>query len=142
MGDNRTVYLVSCVSEKRPVPTLAKDLYTSSWFKKARHYAERSGNPWFILSAEHGLVSPDQVLAPYEKTLNTMPIAERRKWAERVSAQLEEVVPQMERAVFLAGQRYREFVADHLRKRNILVEVPMQGLRIGEQLSWLSSHDG
>jgi hypothetical protein len=139
---NRTVYLVSCVGEKRPVPTLAKDLYTSSWFKKARHYAEWSGNPWFILSAEHGLVSPDQVLAPYEKTLNTMPIAERRKWAQRVSSQLEEVVPRMERAVFLAGQRYREFVADHLRKRNILVEIPMQGLRIGEQLSWLSNHDG
>lgn len=124
------------------MPTPAKDLYTSSWFTKARRYAEGTGCPWFILSAEHGLVSPDQVLAPYEKTLNTMPIAERRKWAERVAAQLKEMSPQMEIAVFLAGQRYREFLSDHLQSRNVVVEVPMQGLRIGEQLSWLGRRDG
>ncbi len=142
MGESGTVYLISCVSEKRSAPTPAKDLYTSPWFKKARDYTERAGCPWFILSAEHGLISPNQVVAPYEKTLNTMRIAERRKWAERVSSQLKEVSPEMERAVFLAGQRYREFLVDHLRKRNISIEVPMQRLRIGEQLSWLGTRDG
>jgi hypothetical protein len=142
VGESGTVYLISCVSEKRSAPTPAKDLYTSPWFKKARDYTERAGCPWFILSAEHGLISPNQVVAPYEKTLNTMRIAERRKWAERVSSQLKEVSPEMERAVFLAGQRYREFLVDHLRKRNISIEVPMQRLRIGEQLSWLGTRDG
>lgn len=42
--------------------------------------------------------------------------------------------------VFLAGQRYREFLADHLKSRGIVVEVPMEGLRIGQQLSWLGRH--
>lgn len=142
VGNMATVYLVSCVSQKRLVPTMAKELYISPWFKKARRYAESTGCPWFIMSAEHGLVRPDQVLSPYEKTLNTMPIAERRKWAERVSAQLEDVSPQMERAVFLAGHQYREFLTSHLQNCDIIVEVPMQGLRIGEQLSWLGNHNG
>ena len=37
-----------------------------------------------MLSAEHGLVDPDEVIAPYDKTLNNVPIAVRRQWAERV----------------------------------------------------------
>jgi hypothetical protein len=47
-------------------------LVQSDLFCKARRFAEASGCPWFILSAEHGLVAPGQVIAPYERTLNTM----------------------------------------------------------------------
>jgi hypothetical protein len=49
----------------------------SDWFLKARHYVDQSGAPWFILSAEYGLVPPDQVISPYERTLNTMPVLAR-----------------------------------------------------------------
>jgi hypothetical protein len=59
-----TVYLVSCVARKRHVAAPAKDLYLSVWFRKARAYVESFGCPWFILSAERGLVRPDQILAP------------------------------------------------------------------------------
>lgn len=132
-----TVVLVSCVSQKRARATAAKDLYVSDWFVKARAYAERLGVPWFILSAEYGLVDPDAVIAPYEKTLNTMSSPARRDWADRVFSQLRSAAPDARSVVFLAGARYREFLAERLRARGITVEVPMQGLRIGEQLSWL-----
>jgi hypothetical protein len=108
--DDTTIYLVSCVSQKRQEACAARDLYVSDWFCKARRYAEASRCSWFILSAEYGLVSPDQVVAPYERTLNTMAVAERRAWAERVSRQLAETVPHVARVVFLAGERYREFL--------------------------------
>lgn len=135
-----TVYLVSCVSQKRAWACEARDLYVSELFRKARRYVEASGCPWFILSAEHGLVAPGQVIAPYERTLNTMGVAERRAWAERVAAQLAEAVPDLSRVVFLAGERYREFLARDLAVREVAVSVPMQGLRIGEQLRWLGQH--
>jgi hypothetical protein len=137
MRNKNTIYLISCVSVKRHVPSLAKDLYISPWFLKARHYVERTDCPWYILSAEYGLVSPDQTLAPYEKTLNSMPIGERRHWAKKVIVQMDQAIPQIECAVFLAGQRYREFLMSQLQSRGISVEVPMEGLRIGEQLGWL-----
>jgi hypothetical protein len=135
------IYLISCVGEKGTEPTLAKDLYTSSWFGKARPYVEDAGCRWFILSAEHGSVSPDQKLAPYDRSLNTMPINERRKWAERVSGQIDRASPHVNCAVLLAGHRYREFLVGYLRSRSIAVWVPMQGLRIGQQLRWLSKHE-
>jgi Family of unknown function (DUF6884) len=135
-----TVYLVSCVSQKQLQPCAARDLYISDLFRKARRYVEASGCPWFVLSAEYGLVSPDQVIAPYERTLNKMGVAHRRAWAERISRQLAEAVPDLSHVVFLAGERYREFLAGHLASRGVMIQVPMKGLRIGEQLSWLWQH--
>lgn len=135
-----TVYLVSCVKQKRARKYAARDLYVSALFCKARRYAEASGCPWYILSAEYGLVSPDQVVAPYERTLNTMAVADRRAWAERVAVQLATAVPDLARVVFLAGERYREFLTPHLIRRGVAVLVPMKGLRFGKQLSWLGQH--
>jgi len=133
------LFLGSCVGQKQPSPTRAKDLYTSPWFRLARAYVEATGCPWFILSAKYGLVHPDQLIEPYERTLNRMPIEERRAWAGRVGAELDRLLGVQE-VIFLAGARYREFLSDHLRNGGIRVEVPMEGLTIGLQLQWLSNH--
>lgn len=144
MPIHHPICLVQCVSQKNPKRALARDLYVSHWFRLARRYVETIGCPWFILSAKHGLVAPDQILAPYEQTLNTMAIADRRAWACSVETQMEEQLgrlqmPSGDRIVILAGLRYREFLMDYLRRRFSSVEVPMEGLRIGEQLSWLQA---
>src|SRR4029077_14732358 len=85
-----TICLVSCVWSKKATPALAKDLYQSSWFFKARTYVESVGSCWFILSAEHGLVHPDESIEPYDMTLSTVGIAERRNWSRRVQQQMDE----------------------------------------------------
>jgi hypothetical protein len=113
-------------------------LYVSDWFKKARLYVEGSGDFWFILSAEHGLLDPEAIVAPYEKTLNHMGVNQRRAWAAKVIEQMEHQLPRTERIVVLAGARYREFLMDNLHSKAKQVVVPLEGLRIGEQLSWLS----
>jgi hypothetical protein len=135
-----TICLVSCVGAKRTTAAPAKALYQSDWFIKARAYAEAISQRWFILSAKHGLVHPDDVIAPYEQTLNTMDIAGRRNWARLVQSQMDDAIPDAAQIVVLAGQRYREFLMDYLGRRAHTVEVPMAGLRIGEQLGWLESH--
>ena len=133
------VFLVSCVAGKRSGPTPAAELYTSAWFIKARELVEASGEPWFILSAEHGLLAPDQVIAPYERTLNTMSASERREWARRVQQQMEVSLPEADEVVVLAGNRYRENLMPYLREQFWKVTVPMEGLTIGRQLSWLDN---
>ena len=133
-----TIHLVSCAARKQPVPAPAKCLYTSALFRKARSHVVGTSLPWFILSAEYGLVRPDEVIAPYDRTLNTMSVADRRRWARRVLMQLESHLEGVTEVVFLAGLRYREFLTPSLHRRGLLVSVPMQGFRIGEQLRWLS----
>lgn len=130
--------LVSCVKSKQARAAPARELYTSAWFTKVRALVEAQNANWFILSALHGLVAPDQEIAPYEKTLKTMGVAERRAWAEKVLEQLEPHLKGRRRVVFFAGEPYREFLVAPLQARGIAVEVPMEGLSIGRQLAWLT----
>ena len=135
------IFLVSCVSEKRPEPAPAKDLFISDLFKKSRAYVESTGKPWFILSAKYGLVDPEECICPYDKTLNKMPKEKRRKWAEGVLGQLLPHLDGVNSVVILAGKHYREFLELELSNRGFNVCVPMHGLQIGKQLSWLDASD-
>lgn len=129
---------MSCVAKKRAYAAPARDLYASALFQKARAYAERTADEWFVLSAKYGLVSPDTVIEPYDVTLNAMGVGERRAWAAKVQRQLEPVTRAGDTVVMLAGARYREGLMAALQRRGVRVEVPMEGLKIGEQLQWLS----
>lgn len=129
--------LVSCVGQKGRSPAPAKDLYLSDWFIKARRVVEREGWRWFVLSAKHGLLDPEEQVAPYEKTLNTMSADERRSWASEAWQALEPHLAGVRSVVFFAGQKYREHLEPRLRDLGIEVRVPMEGLRIGEQRAWL-----
>jgi hypothetical protein len=64
-----TIVLVACSARKRGTPCPAKDLYTSTLFRYSRRYAEQFGDRWYILSARHGLLSPEARISPYEQTL-------------------------------------------------------------------------
>jgi hypothetical protein len=130
------VFLVSCVSKKRSAASPAKELYLSDWFIKARHAVEATGRPWFILSAKYGLVDPATVIETYDTTLKTMGVAERRVWADRVYLEIKERFALPTHFVILAGATYREFLANLLLDWGATIDVPLEGLRIGEQLQW------
>jgi uncharacterized protein DUF6884 len=132
--------LVSCVKSKRTHSVPARSLYTSPWFCKVRDIVEASGARWFVLSALYGLVAPDAEIAPYDRTLNTLGVAERRAWASTVLERLLPEIVTVKRIVMFAGQRYREFLVEPLERRGMKVEVPMARLSRGQQLAWLSEH--
>lgn len=133
------VALVSCVKKKRETPAPACDLYISQLFRGLRGYAQRNADAWFILSAMHGLLRPDQIVAPYERTLNRLAKADRIAWAERVGQQLLGVLPAGAKIVMLAGERYREFLLPLLVGHGFAVSVPLAGLKLGEQLQRLKT---
>jgi hypothetical protein len=94
-------------------------------------------SPWFILSARYGLLAPQKRIGPYDQTLNTMKTAHRQTWAADVRRQMDVELPDAQRCVVLAGERYREFLMDYLNER-FVTEVPMRGLTLGKQLRWLT----
>jgi len=127
--------LISCVSQKLDKPAISKDLYTSTLFKVCYKYAASlKPDAIFILSAKYGLVSCDQVVAPYDMTLNEIKAKDVKKWSERVLVELRKQADlQKDLFIFLAGDKYRKHLLPHIRN----CQIPMKGLRIGEQLSWL-----
>jgi len=138
---SRTIALVACVKTKASTPRPAGDLYTSDLFAKASAYAEKISDAWYILSAKYGLVGPNEIIAPYEKTLRQMPIAQRKAWAAQVFQDLCAVaVKPGDRIVILTGEDYREYLVEPLRAFGCHVEIPMLGLSFGKQKSWLKEH--
>lgn len=103
--------LISCVSKKRLSAAEAKDLYDSALFDKSRKFVEQRCDSWFILSAKYGLVEPEDVIEPYEETLNTKSRRERDEWADRVWAILHQRLKPDDHVTILAGERYRESLA-------------------------------
>ena len=133
----KRVFLVSCVSKKKTASARAAEMYVSSLFLKERNRIEKTGCPWFILSAKYGLLDPDKIIEPYNVSLNTMSAKERRAWAEKVRQQMESQLPNADKIVIFAGATYRRYLLPYLERRFPNVEIPMQRLKIGQQLQWL-----
>ena len=86
------VIILGCVSSKRSSPAKAKDLYVSPMFAKRRRYAESTGRPWFIFSAEHGIIDPEVVIAPYDVAMAKLPVDQVRAKGLQAVDQLEALV--------------------------------------------------
>lgn len=130
-----TVVLISCVSKKLNHRALAAELYTSPLFRLNLAYAKKlSPDAIYILSAKYGLLRLDDAVEPYDLTLNEMGSVQVRAWAHVVIEQLQkEADLRADHFVFLAGAKYRQHLTPHLNS----YEVPLEGLRIGEQLGQL-----
>ncbi|WP_366521820.1 DUF6884 domain-containing protein [Herbaspirillum rubrisubalbicans] len=75
------VALIDRCGPKLSAAAPASQLYRSPVFQKSKRYAELHCDEFAILSAKYGLVLADQVIDPYDLTLNGMTAVERRKWA-------------------------------------------------------------
>lgn len=134
---NGTTVLVSCVSKKSDIPQQSKNLYKSDWFIKARKWAEKNGDRWYILSAKYGLLDPEKIIEPYNMTLSTMSSDARREWGVVVTEQIKNRIKFPSKIILLAGQKYRE----HIDLHNYIADIPMKGLGIGQQLQWLNNQN-
>jgi hypothetical protein len=129
-----TIGLVGCGKGKLDYAASARNLYTGALFRKSSAYCIANYEGWFILSAKHGLLHPDDVIDPYDLSLKNLSAEERRLWAKRVLAQIEE--RKLNDATFYihAGDRYAESLEPHLQSQR-----PLKGLGIGKQLAWYSA---
>lgn len=141
------ILLVGCGKTKRDTsagPVAARDLYTGNLFLARRAYAESTGRPWWILSAEHGLLEAEAQVIAYDTRIIDLTPMEKRRWAAesmqaifaRVGLLAKDVVIELH-----AGRAYRDAL------RSIYepgqppeVELPLEHLGIGQQLSWYIRH--
>lgn len=139
--DGVDLVLVTCVKSKLDVPAAAKDLYVSTLFTRQRAYAESAGLPWFILSAEHGLVAPEEWLAPYERYLPDTPASYRAAWGRWVAERLDLLAgPLQNRIIEIhAGSAYVEALSPHLAAKGAVLHTPLAGLSMGQRLAWYAN---
>lgn len=136
-GDPRTLAIVSCTGPGQSKPSRGRDHFTSPLFRELCTFAERQAGRWFLLSAAHGLVDPDDIIMPMAAVMHRKDAAARQSWSARVIEQLAPHLAGVERILLLANARSREYLLDFLRQDGRTVQIPLEGLSLGEQLQWL-----
>lgn len=141
MAERPRIGLVGCVKTKLSREAPAQDLYVSDLFRGRRSHVERTCDRWYILSAKHHLLRPEEVIAPYDLTLVDFTDAERRRWSQRVLEELAAELGTLSGYEFElhAGDEYRSYgLRDGLDRAGALSVYPVAGLRIGDQLEYYS----
>jgi len=135
MSRRKRIGLISCSKAKLETVAPARDLYArSDLFRKAATYCSKHLDGWYVLSAKHGLVAPEQVLEPYDLTLSQLSRARRRAWAKQVAGCLLELGDVELEAH--AGSAY----VHPLVEAGVKLADPLSGLSIGRRKRWYLDH--
>lgn len=141
--DAPRVALVGCSAQKLGHEAPARDFYTSALFRASFEYAEKTCDAILIVSAFYGLVTPAQVLRPYDRSLAIYSKREREDWGVRTIGQLpaEFKKPQF---VILAGKLYAEALAYGAHWHGLpRPEEPLGGISgVGQRVRWLRGTQG
>lgn len=136
------VVVIGCGAAKRDladgetVPIV--DLYTGNLFRSRLAYARIYGGPHYVASGHYGLVRADTQVQVYELDLRDYRASkDQRAWyREHVLHTLERAVPRETPIIaLLAGVYAQPFHT--ARERGWSVEIPAEGLPIGETLRFL-----
>lgn len=143
--------LIGCGASKKKGVHKAKDLYTSNYFQLKREYAEKVCDTWYILSAKHGLISPEKEIEAYDRSLSDMGSHPTYEWALTVAQDLHTRTDELgrdeyegvHRLVWLAGEDYVQPVEQLVMDDEVDPFVPRSQMPfrktsgIGKQMAWL-----
>jgi hypothetical protein len=138
------VALVGCGKTKLAHPARARDLYTGNLFVATRGHVEAAGyDAWYVLSARYGLVSPDQIIEPYEATMDSKTVDQLTAWVSKVDVAFRCINPGYGKWTgkggrlivdFYAGGAYADPLTATWRGSSWEINTPLAGLQMGERL--------
>lgn len=121
----KTLVITSCCKRKLPHEARAGDLYQGNLFKAAKNFADRKGYDLVIISARYGLISPSEVMKPYDKVLKTKEDIESIK--PQVVSALSKILPEYKRIIVICGKNYRKTIEQLVDGRFEIVTSPGYG---------------
>ena len=128
------------MASKQNYTSAAEQLYKSPLWCCRRAYAERSGYPWFILSAKYGLLAPETEISPYDMAMSDLSASECRAWSQCVLNELRKEFSSLQGTVIdiHAGKRYIEYGLEKgLSDAGAIVRRPLaRVVGIGTQCKW------
>lgn len=127
----KRIALVSCGSAKISFRTEARHLYKSHLFQNSISVANAIASDVFILSAQYGLVQQDEILEPYNLSLNSFDDDQSAQWGANVAERISHLSPQPAEAILFAGSSYAEPIINSLSNSKVVLKDPLKGLSLG-----------
>ena len=121
------VTLIQCTNTKRTGRHKAKHLYDeSTYYCIMRDWARSTGNPWYILSAKHGLLEPMREIDDYNEVGLSV------EQCEQIATELSD--KGVTEVLITAGKKYTDPLTPELERLGIDVIEVCRGMRIGERM--------
>lgn len=117
------VLLVSCGRRKSNVACEAQDMYNSYRFQRLKTIANTIGLRWYIISAKHGILSPNEIIEPYDLCLTSCTDEYKQDWAKQALNKLF-VFNKDTQFVVIADAHYSQRIVPPLISRGYRVSAP------------------
>ena len=131
------ICLISCTKDKQNYTCPAKEMYLPSLrFRLSYDYAKNiiKADGIFILSAKYGLLSENDIIETYDKTLNNMPRAKQIEWSNNIIQALKiQFNLDTTEFIILAGNNYYKDLIKHMKNYRL----PLKGMALGVGNSYL-----
>lgn len=137
------IAIVGCGKKKKQKGKhKAKKLYTSLYSRLRIKYAEQKCDQYYILSAKHGLLTPETRIEPYDKHIKELeaPEFDTQLGISDSILEAKDSWPENTEVVLLAGKEYIQVIEKRL-PDFVEVEKPFEETNgIGEQIKWLKDN--
>lgn len=132
------VALVACGRAKQATPAQAQHMYNSREWVNVWTVATMTTDVQFIMSAQHGLLKPTDVIEPYNYALADVGRSTRRAWATDLCAALAHALPKGTQHVHVHAPAayYAYGLSDWLTTNNYPHTTHAQGLKRGWRRSY------
>jgi hypothetical protein len=133
--------LLATARKKSRIPAQVTQFYQSPLFQKSVQYALKHYDRMYFYNAKDGLLLPEKIMHPYDVSIKTFSIFEKRQWAHAVIKKFNEYEHPEKKMVYLhGGLVYRKHLEPELKNFGFDYVVPLKGLGIGKQLTWYDKH--
>lgn len=130
--DVEHIVIAQCTGQKRDGEWSASLLYDESdYFCKQRAYAAQTGDLWFIQSAKHGLVWPEDIVESYD--MHVSEIDDIDQWATEITGAICEFQFPPLSIELLGGKTYTDPLRPKLEDCGYEVIEPLRGMGIGKR---------
>ena len=133
----KKIGLMATARKKLDHPAPVTEFYISPLFRKSVSYAEQTYDRIYFYNAKDGFLCPSKIMEPYNVSIKTFSIGEKREWAYQVVKELRARENPEKVMIYLHGGKvYRKYLQPELESHGFQFTVPLEGLGIGEQLAW------
>ena len=133
------IALIGCTSSKKDMACKAVDMFSpSAYFNLRLEYCKKNNyDKIFILSSKCGLLDLNEIIEPYDFSLQAAPKEYKKEWSDKVLNDLKEKTDiQDDEYILLAGDAYTKNIKKSLKH----TYNPVEGLRIGKQLHFFKQY--
>ncbi len=124
--DGRVLVIAGCTKTKLGYTSRTRaragEMYRGRLFRVVKNYALTKHFPLLIISAKYGLIRLDDVIGGYEKVIANKHDVQKMK--PLVTAALRKILPNFDKVVVIAGEKYRMTLAEVWDDRFSYVKAP------------------